>query len=195
MNSKLTKATNMLTKTLKQEKGFTLIEMLVAIIIFILASVFIASLVTDAMDRPKEAGVRSVFNSYESAAQVLLLETSGNVPGADEEEMIEELNLVVDPSAKFTYSTTKGVSTLQNAYGNAYEVDIVKNTTTKKTSIVISSVGSKASEKFTLALYYSDGEVIIGTDGFGRNDKKIPDATLTALTGGTVLGAPVTTAP
>ena len=193
MNNKFEKVTTIVKRTLKQEKGFTLLDMLVAIIIFILASVFIASLVTDAMDRPKEAGVRSVFNSYESAAQVLLLETSGDIPGDDEQAMITELNQVVDPSATFTYATNKGVTTLKNAYGNVYEVDIAKSTATKKTSIIITSIGSKDTEKFTLALYYSDGEVIIGTDGFGRNDKKIDTDVLTALTGGTVIGAPVVT--
>lgn len=192
MNIKLEKVKTLFKHTLKQEKGFTLIEMLIAIIIFILASVFITSLVTDAMNKPKEAGIRSVFSSYESSAQLLLLETSGNIPGADEQAWINELNATVDPSSAFTYSTTKGVSTLENAYGNVYEVDITKNTTTGNTGIVITSVGSKSTDIYTVALYYTDGEVLVGTKGFGRNDKKIADAKLTAITGGTILGAPVT---
>lgn len=174
------------------ERGLTLIEMLIAILIFILSTVFIVSLVSNAIDKPKEAGVRSVLSSYESAGQLLMIETSGDLPGTTEAELIAELNKEVDPTAVF--NTADGKTKIKNAYGNEYEVSINKDVTGKKASIVIETQGKK-DDKYVLGIYYVEGEVHIGTDGFGRNNRTIDEDTLEKLGSGFTVGNKVTTTP
>jgi type II secretory pathway pseudopilin PulG len=199
LNAIKSRIKNLLTvsqQAVKNEKGLTLIEMLIAILIFILASVFIVSLVTSALDKPKEAGIKSAMNSYESASQLILLETSGIIaedangaPSTLLPEFVAELNKEVDPSATFSDA---GISKLENAYGNTYNVTIATVPAEQKASIIFTTDGAKAGadNDFVTSVYYVDGEVIIGTDGFGRNDKDISTDDLTKI--GAAQGAPVT---
>lgn len=170
-------------QALQNERGLTLMEMLIAILVFILASVFIVAMVTSALDKPKEAGVNSVLSSYESAAQLLLVESSGDIPGTTEAEMIAQLNLGVDPTATFDGASAE--TTLENPYGNKYKVEIDKDPANNKASIIVTTQGasSDAKDTYKLGVYYLDGEIHIATEGFGRNNKTIDQATI-----GTELG-------
>lgn len=171
--------------TLDNERGITLIDMLVAILIFVLASVLIVTMVTKALDKPKEAGVRSVFNGYETAAQTLLLETSGNMPGDTAEDWVIELNEALDK--EYQFDPIGGETYTTNAYGNVYEIDGKNGAGANKAQFVITSEGKKPGEVYTLGVYYVDGEVSTCTLGFGRNNKDIAQG----VTVGNVCGATI----
>lgn len=180
----------------QNEQGLTLIEMLIAILIFILATVFIVSLVSNALDKPKEAGVRAAMSSYESAAQILMIETSGKIANginketlATHAELVKEFNTDLDPASYFV-EDKEGSKTenLKNAYGNEYEITITKVANEPRSSIVITSEGKKG-EVYTLAVYYDNGVVSIGTKGFGRNDKPVDN--IGDLTANGEIGEPI----
>lgn len=169
-------------QALQNERGLTLIEMLIAILVFILASVFIVAMVTSALDKPKEAGVNSVLSSYESAAQLLLVESSGDINGDSMAAWVSELNLGVDPTATFADDGSgKFATTLENPYGNKYYVEITEDPSADKASVVVSTQGAKDSDIYSLGVYYLGGEVHIATNGFGRNDKMVDPAVETDL--------------
>jgi prepilin-type N-terminal cleavage/methylation domain-containing protein len=164
-------------KFIKNQKGLTLIEMLIAILIFILASVFIVSLVTNALDKPKEAGIMSAFNSYQKTSE-LLLKSAKDTLTAEEVEL--EYANSVDKTAKFDSVT--GESAMKNGYKNNYNLDVTKPVPTvigeePKTAIVVETQGKKKNKKYLLVTVKEGKTVESCTKGFGRKNKKL--ATLT----------------
>lgn len=154
----------MMGRYIRNEKGLTLIEMLVGILIFSLATVFIVSGVVNAMDKPKVAGIKGSLNYYEKGASVLLL---GLPSGVSKEELLAGFNEGLDSAAEFT----DGKSSMVNAYGKPYEVNVVVNEL--QTAVVVESKGKKIGEVYRVVVLKEEGTVESCTVGFGRNDKSL----------------------
>lgn len=158
------------------QKGMTLLEILFTLILFLTSTLAIISLIITAIDKPKQAGIESVFNSYRTYADILLLETEGNISKGDLSEYIREYNSRLDANFKFgnnVQDTTFAKSVVENPYGNPYIIDIVTDSTSNKASIVITTQGQEVGQDFKLGVYYLDGEVYTATFGFGRRDRVI----------------------
>jgi hypothetical protein len=145
--------------------------MLIAILIFILAAVFIVSLVTNALDKPKEAGIMNDFNHYEDSAELLLRSAKDNTtPTA----LAEEFNKGIDEQAKFEGTKSKK----KNAYNKPYDFQIVESATPKQTAIVVDTIGKSTKKPYRIVIVKEGKTVESCTFGFGRKDKKL--ATLTS---------------
>lgn len=146
------------------QKGFTLLEMLVAIIIFILASLFIVDLVANAIDKPKEAAIMNDLNHYEESSKLLLTEVTGQ---ETDEFLASELNKTLDKNLKLV----SGVSETKTPYNNNYKLTIT--TSPAQIELVFTTKGKKDSDTYTLAVI-KEGKVIEScTNGFGRNNKNL----------------------
>lgn len=146
------------------QQGLTLLEILVAIIIFILASFFIVSFTASAIDKPKQAGVLSDFANYELAGMTLLKEVGNNLT---EEETLTEFNKHLGKDL----SLESGVSKKKSPYNEPYTGKVVKDTT--QTSIVVTTKGRKKDDLFSLVILIEGMTVESCSRGFGKNDKEL----------------------
>lgn len=144
--------------------GLTLLETLVAIIIFILASIFIVTLTASAIDKPKTAEVVNDFSTYEKVASLLLKEVTDN---PTLELLSSEFNLDLPRGLKFL----EGVSEKETAYNKKYSLTIGKDGS--QTEIIITTGGKKDTDLFKLVVVEDNGVVDYCTKGFGRNSKKL----------------------
>jgi type II secretory pathway pseudopilin PulG len=162
---------------LNNNRGVTLLEILTAILIFILASVFIISLLISSLDKPKQAGVVQDLNAYEQAAQLLLKE----IPLTKDTEYIKsELNNNLETNSKFL--SEESTSTKLNAYNKPYNLDILQDST--QTAIIISTFGKTKSDVYELIVLREGKTVESCTNGFARTDQKLVtlDSTLCTKT-------------
>jgi hypothetical protein len=139
--------------------------MLIAILIFILASVFIVSLVTSALDKPKEAGILGDFNHYDNAG-VLLLKSASN--SLSESDLESDFNKGLNKAVVFDANG----SLKKNAYGNNYNLAITKGAV--QTTIEVGTTGKSDKKKYGLVVVKEGKTVESCTFGFGRNNKKLP---------------------
>lgn len=146
------------------QKGFTLMEILIAIIIFVIASVFIVSMTAHALDKPKQAGIMSDFDSYTKTGSVLLKELDSKTL---EEELLTELNRELNRELKFS----EGVSEKVNPYTKPYKVTVKKENT--QTALIITTEGKKDTDIYSLVLLKEDNKVESCTNGFSKANKKL----------------------
>jgi hypothetical protein len=140
--------------------------MLIAILIFILASVFIVSLVTNALDKPKEAGILNDFNHYEQAG-TLLLKSTENITES-------QLNSGTDKQAQFIQKDGSYESTKKNAYNNPYVLTVEEVVSPVQTAVVVKTKGKSQNKEYKLVIV-KEGKVVEScTSGFGRNNKELP---------------------
>lgn len=151
----------------KSEKGLTLIEILIAILIFILATVFIVALVGKAIDKPKVAGIQGDLKHYEDTAR-LVFNSAPKVAGVA--LLKEYLNEELGKSEKFGDGD---VTLLKNGYNNTYSLTVVDKVEESYQAIVIETRGSKVSEKYQVIIIKEGGVVDTCTTGFGRNNKEL----------------------
>lgn len=144
--------------------GFTLLEMLVALTIFIVASIFIVTLSAHAIDKPKQAGLLSDFNNYSKTGTVLLKEL-GNV--RTENEFITELNKELNKALVFT----EGFSEKTSPYDKPYKISMAKEGT--QTVVTITTEGRKEQVTYALTIVQEGTIVESCTNGFGKDDKKL----------------------
>lgn len=85
-------------RIIRNEKGLTLIEMLIGILVFTLATVFIVSLVANAIDKPKVAGIKGTMDFYDKEASLLLHEVSADV---GKQELFTEYNKELTRETRF----------------------------------------------------------------------------------------------
>lgn len=155
--------------------GFTLLEILVALIIFSLASIFIVSLTASALDKPKQAGVLSDFNNYESTGKLVLKEV-GNTE--TEEGLTALLNEKLSSDKRFT----AGVSSKKSPYNNPYKIQVSK--ISDQTQLTITTEGKKEGKGYKLVVLLEGKTVESCTKGFGKTDKKLKTLVSDACSGG-----------
>jgi type II secretory pathway pseudopilin PulG len=158
---------------LRNQRGVTLLEILTAILIFILASVFIISLLVSSLDKPKQVGVVQDLNSYKDSAQLLLKE----IPNTNDTEYIkEELNNNLETNSRFL--SEESTSTKLNAYNKPYTLDILQDST--QTAIIISTTGKTNSDLYEIVILKEGKTVESCTNGFSTTDQELStlDSTL-----------------
>ena len=151
-------------KLLKNEKGLTLMEILIGILIFTLATVFIVSLVANAVDKPKVAGIKGALDYYEKESSLVFYQLP-DLPDLD--EVVDGLNKELTNESKFENGFTK----MKNAYGNPYMMDVVADG--NQTVIIVGTEGKKQGELYLLVVVKEGSTVESCTNGFGRYDKKL----------------------
>lgn len=149
---------------LKNEKGLTLVDILIGILIFILAVVFIISLVSNSIDKPKVAGIKGALDYYEKGTSLTMYQLPG-LPNLG--TLIAEINVEFDEESKFVDKKSKRV----NAYGNPYQIEVEQDG--DQTAVIIETVGKKKDDKYRVVVVKEEGVIEACTAGFGRHDKKL----------------------
>lgn len=86
----------------KNKKGFTIIELVVVIIVIGILFVAFISKTDNTTDKAKEVGVKSIFRSYQTAAETVMREQSG-LKDMKVEDIVKELNRNLDKPLEITY--------------------------------------------------------------------------------------------
>ena len=137
-------------------------EILIGILVFILAVVFIVSLVANSIDKPKVAGIKGALDYYEKGTSLTLYQLPG-LP--DLGTLVAEVNEELDNESKFVDKKSKRV----NAYGNPYKIEVDRDG--DQTAVIIETEGKKEDDKYRAVIVKEGGTIEACTVGFGRNDK------------------------
>ena len=86
----------------RNRKGFTIIELVVVIIVIGILFVAFISKTDNTTDKAKEVGVKSIFRSYQTAAETVMREQSG-LKDLTVEEIVNELNRNLDKPLQIEY--------------------------------------------------------------------------------------------
>lgn len=97
----------------RNKKGFTIIELVVVIIVIGILFVAFISKTDNTTDKAKEVGVKSIFRSYQTAAETVMREQSG-LKDMTVEQIVTELNRNLDKPLEITY-----VAEVNTAYVDA----------------------------------------------------------------------------
>ena len=144
--------------------GFTLLDVLVALIIFSLASIFIVTMTANAIDKPKQVGVLSDFENYELVGVTVLKELGNTL---SKEDTLDEFNSHLNRDI----ALQAGVSKKKSPYSEPYVGEVLKDTT--QISIVITTKGRKKDDLFRLVIIREGTTVETCSRGFGKNDKNL----------------------
>lgn len=151
-------------RIINNQHGLTLIETLSAILVFILLSVVLITPVSNAIEKPKIAGVQNSLNTYEKEATLLLRDTPQT---ADTTLITEQLNSTLEKQLKFL----NGKSVSKSPYKKEYNLEVKKNST--QTAIIINTVGKKDSNIFQIAIIKEGNVIESCSRGFGRKDTNL----------------------
>ncbi|GAB6447479.1 hypothetical protein bcgnr5369_15130 [Bacillus cereus] len=189
---------NKFKQLFKNQKGFTLVEILVVIVIIGILFVLLLPRLDFANDKARQSGVKTDLRAFQTAAEGYLKETAGQNISQD------GLNTYLDKALQIPKTGTSGNSLVvaaaaavansaeKDPWGTAYVVEMRKPTATTA-QVVIKSAGKKANTalpEFFGATYYKDGVVESCTAKFfGSQDILLP--TLAAsITAGPTNGDP-----
>ncbi len=152
----------------KNQKGFTLVEILVVIAIISILFVVLLPLVNNAFIKANEAGVKTNFHDFQLATETFLRE--GNGKNLDS----KQLNLYLDKAHELKMTDTAIITTSVDAWGNPYRVEFGDS----KITFYSNGKTEKETEKaYVLVSYYYKGEVSSCTTGFinGNLILSLPD--------------------
>lgn len=90
----------------RNRKGFTIIELVVVIIVIGILFVAFISKTDNTTDKAKEVGVKSIFRSYQTAAETVMREQSG-LKDMTVKEIVDELNRNLDKPLQIRYVEEK----------------------------------------------------------------------------------------
>lgn len=153
----------MCKEVIRSQRGFTLVELLVALTIFTMISALVTAHVVSALDEPKRVGIQNDFDHYQTAATLALQSMTDT---KDETLLLRAIDRRLNKVAKFS---AQGVSELENMYNNPYTMDI--QYTSEGTRVVFETRGKSADEIFRLAVVKQDRFVESCTYGFIELDK------------------------
>jgi hypothetical protein len=141
--------------------------MLIAILLFMLSSVYIISLVGNAIDKPKEAGIFNDLLYYESTGELLLLSAS------DEELATGVKTILNNDLDSHTLFGVDNVTKKKNAYKHPYTLEIQETLVPLKTSIIISTRGKNRDDIYKIIVIKEGTTIDSCTTGFGRKDRNL----------------------
>lgn len=166
----------MLKKMFKNQKGFTLVEILVVIVIIGILFTVILPRIDFASNKARETGIKTDFRIFAQASEQYLRESAGKTLTA------AGLNEFLDKA----YTVTGTASAKKDPWGDAYVVRI----DAVNTKITIESSGKKgvpATPDYLTTSYYYQGSIDLCTSGLKNGD--IPTQTfVTASCGANVTG-------
>lgn len=173
---------NTLKNKLNQEKGFTLVEILVVIVIIGILFTVVLPRIDFASDKAKETGVRKDFNDFTSAFDMAMKTSSGNIDFDDIHEWADgSLHLAVNKtdttgtaegttiSTAGQSSTTPVYSLVEDPWEEKYHV-YVSDFSGAKSQIIVHSIGKSgdiSNPDYGLATYYKNGEIETCSWGLG----------------------------
>lgn len=180
---------------LLNERGFTLVEILVVISIIAILFVTLLPQIDFAGDKARQTGIKTDFHTVQIAAESYMRESAGNSLNST------GLNSYLDAGMRSTTDlNTVGSArdlTKQDPWGNTYDLYIYSGAGEK--AIIVKSLGKDGSlggtpsDDFTLATYYDKGEVKTCTAGFETNNVEATGITPTQC-GSKIGGGAFTTA-
>lgn len=155
----------------KNQKGFTLVEILVVIVIIGILFVLLLPRLDFANDRARQTGVKNNFRAFQIAAEAYLKETAGQNITQDGLNTYLDNAIQIKSASKTAIATAvvAGDSAEKDPWGTPYKIEMKKpNATTAQ--VIIKSAGKKAtigSPEFYAATYYKEGLVESCTNSFG----------------------------
>ncbi|MCU7668044.1 prepilin-type N-terminal cleavage/methylation domain-containing protein [Bacillus thuringiensis] len=151
---------NKFKQLFKDQKGFTLVEILVVIVIIGILFVLLLPRLDFANDKARQSGVKTDIRSFQTAAEGYLKESAGQNLSQD------GLNQYLDKALQIPTSTTPigspGVSVNSNGkdpWGTQYKVEILKAAPTTAQIIYYSYGKTGSGVDFIGATYYKQGTV------------------------------------
>ena len=99
-------------KSKRNKKGFTIIELVVVILVIGILFVAFISKTDNTTDKAKEVGVKSIFRSYQTAAETVMREQSG-LKDLTVKEIVDELNRNLDKPLQIKYVEEKHTELLR----------------------------------------------------------------------------------
>lgn len=159
-------------KWLSNEKGFTLVEILVVISIIAILFVTLLPQIDFAGDKARQTGVKTDFHTMQIAAESYLRETAGkSITEKGLNSYLDKGMMVVANTGPDANGTTTGLDiTKKDSWGQRYDINI--HATDK--AIVVTSFGKDGAtgggDDFIMATYYHKGMVTSCTDGFETNN-------------------------
>ena len=154
----------------KDEKGFTLVEILVVIIVIGILFTVLISRMDVAGDKAREKGIQTDFRAFSTASESLMRTTAGQ--SIDDASLNEYLDKAM--------SVTGTTSAKEDPWGVAYEFNFKEKDSTDKYSMITYESTGKGSDNFLGATYYYAGYVESCTLGLGTTEL---DSDVLALTG------------
>lgn len=168
-------------QVLKNDKGFTLIEILVVIAIIAILFITLLPQIDNAQKKARETGVKTDFHTFQTAMESYSREVAGS--GLTH----TGLNKFLDKGMQV--GDSNGVSTKisgkKDPWGQDYKVYVFGDT--KGKTIVVKSVGVDETEEnpsniagsddFVLATSYYEGQVTTCSRGFDTNNIKSSNVT------------------
>ncbi|MGX5609639.1 prepilin-type N-terminal cleavage/methylation domain-containing protein [Bacillus cereus] len=165
---------NKFKQLFKNQKGFTLVEILVVIVIIGILFVLLLPRLDFANDKARQSGVKNDFHEFQTAAEGYLKETAGQNLSQD------GLNTYLDKALQLPTNATSGNtlsvgaaavianSAEKDPWGTAYSIEMRKPTATTA-SIIYKSTGKTGTTDvdFVGATYYKQGIIESCTGKFG----------------------------
>jgi len=156
----------------KNQKGFTLVEILVVIVIIGILFTVILPRIDFASDRARQTGVKTDFKAFQTAAEGYFRETAGQ--GLTTTGVNTYLDKALQISGTATTVATAAVaanptfidSNKEDPWGTKYKFFIAKPSA-QSAQIIIKSTGKTGGNDYYSATYYSKGTIESCTANFG----------------------------
>ncbi|MBR0277681.1 MAG: type II secretion system protein [Clostridia bacterium] len=179
----------------KRKPGFTLVEILIVVAVIGILFVTLVPRIDFAGDKARETGIKTDFRAFELAAEQTLREHAGLAfveDGKEIEDLVEEMNMFLDPAVQFEVSGTDtfGTCNKEDQWNQNYTVYVTAKHGTNDAAITFVSNGKDSSnsvsavsaetsnDDYILTVTYKDGIINCWTDGFSTNieaqDEELP---------------------
>lgn len=159
----------MLKKFFKNEKGFTLVEILVVIVIIGILFAIVLPKVGGFNLKAQETTLRNDFRIFQTSIENYVTDTSGNgMSVAGLNDNLDKALQVVDKTGDIE-TTTYTLKDKADPWGAKYQVRI-RNLASNTGQITIEAVGKNPERKYLYTTYYRNGEVDSCTLGLAKSE-------------------------